>query len=238
MVRVKAHTRKTKDGKTVRVKPHTRSKPNKTGKGRKVEVKLYSFDELPEEVQERLLDKYRMDAFQDQYWAEMVVENFKENTMQEGVVVKDVDYEIYSPHGDYTRFEAYLSDEDFMTFVKANNIADKFGVLEPLFVEAFVEPFHGTWSAGRGTTVLADFAVVDDLSDDEIDEWVGEDVTRSELRNKIADFKKFWGEWVDRKEDHLKFALRDRADELISDEQVAEMLSQYEFTRGGKIWLE
>lgn len=238
MVRVKSHTRRTKDGKMVRVKPHTRSNPNNTEKGRKVEIKLYSFDELPEEVQESLLDKYRMDALQNEYWAEMVVEDFKENTMQEGVVVKECDYEIYSPHGDYALFWAYLCAEDFMTFVKSQGVADEFGVLEPLFIDAFVTPSHGTWSAGRGVEVLAAFAIVDELSDEQIDEWVGEDVTRSELKNKIADFQKFWEEWVDQKEDHLKFALKDRADELTSDEQVVEMLSQYEFTRGGKIWLE
>lgn len=39
MVKVKAHTRKTKNGKTVRVKAHARSNPNNASEGRNVKIK-------------------------------------------------------------------------------------------------------------------------------------------------------------------------------------------------------
>lgn len=232
MVKVKTHTRKTKDGKTVRVRSHTRGKPNNTGKGQKVELRVYSFDELPREVKEKVLDEYRNINVEDIVWADPIIWSFVDKVKQMGFDRVDADSVVWSIFNRGAKFGVDVKDliaSDAFTVVEGDKYVS-FG-LEP-GITKFGVAFQDWPSRGwQGSEIrLQVEEAFDEKTDEDISDskWVRE--KEAELWKKLKDLKRASSE--------THGELEETYSNLVSDEDVMDAIreAELEFTRGGKVW--
>ncbi len=81
---------------------------------RKVEIKLYQFNELPEDVQERIIEKNRYTLVEDQSWYEPILEGFIED-------MKELGHEI---HPDDIYLTGFYNQGDGASFTTEHSSLD------------------------------------------------------------------------------------------------------------------
>ena len=81
---------------------------------------VYKFEELPEKVQQKVLDRYREHEMGDSFWYENVVEDFKLNVLPEYGIGTEKDNDKKGEVGVY--FDAGYSQRDHACFGSNNSI--------------------------------------------------------------------------------------------------------------------
>jgi len=93
----------------------------------KKEIKLYNFEELSEELQEKIIEKnrYMNVEFFDWYW--ITYENFIEDLKKQGFYTdkENVDFSGFSCQGDGASFTGYIDLLEYLKYKNENNKTDE-----------------------------------------------------------------------------------------------------------------
>ena len=73
---------------------------------KKIEVEVYSYEELSPKIQEKVLERYREWETQDSYWYEFILEDWKEKLEKIGFIDAKIYFSGFWSQGDGAFFEA------------------------------------------------------------------------------------------------------------------------------------
>tara|TARA_Y100000389_G_scaffold189593_1_gene213528 strand:- start:2208 stop:2807 length:600 start_codon:yes stop_codon:yes gene_type:complete len=186
---------------------------------RKAEIKLYQFNELPENVQERIIEKSRYTLVEDQSWYEPILEGFIED-------MKELDHDI---SGKDVRFSGFYNQGDGASFTTENGSLDAKSLIDSVKSKVASLPANFTKELNEGlinfelrtmdtrychpNTVRLDYSYDGDNPKIEIvlDEMV--DMILDYLRDKMNE---------------LYRSLKNEFQGLLSDESIAEEVFERE----------
>ena len=181
------------------------------------QVEVYNFDELSDEVQEKVLDNLRYnDSCNDDwdYLLDYFCEKFKENDFD--IDVKDMDIEgrgnCYSIHIPTSVFLGRIDSYDFQV----------------INTDGYIRSFR-------------DYNFDVEYCGDEYDIDDDEDITQDFLNVKLEEFRGFVEERVTAMKlllDEFEKAIQDEEDYRYSDEAIKERIdaNEYRFLKDGTIW--
>lgn len=180
---------------------------------RTAEQKIYLFEELSEDVKQRVIDDYRyINVKYDDWWSD-TFEMFKEECEDIGIYVNDIKFTCFAPHGDGASFVGRVENID--KFLKHIGIDFLNSVSDLLTIE-FV---RDVWNYCHKYTCSTYVRFDDDIETMVLDdiEYKAEEM-RQELCDKLYEY------------------LENSYDYLISDEAIAEALvsTEYEFYEDGQ----
>lgn len=82
-----------------------------------------SFDQLSEDQQRGVLERFREINVEDEFWYEFLVEDFKEDLRGKGFSCDDVYFSFYYSQSDYVSFDAKLTD--YAAFLSGMELTEK-----------------------------------------------------------------------------------------------------------------
>lgn len=103
-----------------------------------IEIKVYSFDELSEEAQQKAIESNRHFNVEYEDWYECVYDNFKEQALKEGFNVSKIYFSGFWSQGDGAMFEYDgIEDSIVLDFIETLN-------LSPMRKQWVINNIHGS----------------------------------------------------------------------------------------------
>ncbi len=223
--------------------------PAPAPKGRLVSVRVYKFDELPKEIQEKVLDKHRGINVDYDWWdmdglVDFNEQDFKDagvqplpkdwsdrKLMPDKIHYEGVEYPAYTGLIKYSHKDMYF-DLDRGQYLQLNDIK----VMDDNVFRKFLKIPDKLWNkvSYHFENKRNEYSTTLEFRDND-----GENFEESQLlsRSDIDTLTNAQEKWSDKMHEALKM-LRDTYDSSQSDEAVADTLraNEYEFKENGEMW--
>lgn len=201
---------------------------------RTIETKVYSFNELTEDAKEKAREWYR-EGEPHHDWHEPTIDNFKEQTHQNGFVITNVYFSGFWSQGDGAMFEYDgISDELLEKFVDTLGLSPmrKNWLMNNLYAHA-----QGRHSGHYYHSGCCSHQIEWEIDNAQIDYHQHENFYRW-IESFADDFETYIEEFYGELCDELYRNLESDYEWLMSDECIDEILiiNEYEFTEDGNIF--
>jgi hypothetical protein len=200
--------------------------------------KLYNFEDLSKEAQEKAIQNYIESQYNfadyleeiDQSWT---LQDIKENVLEEfGFIEPEISYSGFYNQGDGASFT--FANIDLEIFLKKNKIKSKFKILAKYNDFITINGYRNThlYSHENTVDIRSEIENYLDVSDSHIDR------VKNALDKKIEEFEEYLENWIVEKCKEIYKTLENDFEYQTSEEYARESLAEntYEYLEDGTIY--